>query len=244
MALQKFVATLDKENFDLLSRLMKMLHEISLKEEINQMSPNNLSIVFGPNLAREKAVQNDDPMAEISFAGGDVIETMIKEYRTIFSSFRRAAPPPTRTNSFIAGKIRVLGTNRVQATVSDSPISISSSRNSIFPSTKELESVNTKLSRKKSLMSQQKSLPSFANRSNIVINEPSPSESPETSASPSDSPRSHESSNSPASKSKRSGASRSKSKSRERKQRKRGLEKSSPSLLSSTSSVEGLNDSP
>ena len=87
--MQSFLEIIPRENYVVLKRLMKMLHVIACKQEINMMNSQNLGIVFGVNLARS----TEDQTATNITVGETLplFEIMIENYPKIFSGFKRAS---------------------------------------------------------------------------------------------------------------------------------------------------------
>lgn len=81
--LQKVLTMLPRANRIVLKYLVAFLHKVSLKREINKMSPANIAIVFCPNLLKP---MGDDIMVQMldTEYSSKLMVLFITEYEQIF----------------------------------------------------------------------------------------------------------------------------------------------------------------
>jgi len=79
-----------KENYVLLCRLCRFLLSVSQHKDVNKMSPDNLAIVFAPNLLRPKEDMASQSILSEMPIGIAVINSFITDFADIFDE--SAAP--------------------------------------------------------------------------------------------------------------------------------------------------------
>lgn len=75
---------LPKLNHSMLYELFVYLHEVSLDQELNMMSPNNLAIVMAPNLLKPKPDASAMTILTMTSHANAVVETIIESVDDIF----------------------------------------------------------------------------------------------------------------------------------------------------------------
>jgi len=83
--LRELLSRLPKVNFALLTYLMRFLKEVSKNSDVNKMTPDNIAIVFAPNLLRAKVETTTSMMVEMPISIG-LIASFITCFDEIFGT--------------------------------------------------------------------------------------------------------------------------------------------------------------
>jgi len=81
--LRELMTKLPKVNLALLTYLMRFLKEVSKNSDVNKMTPDNIAIVFAPNLLRPKLETTTSMMVEMPISIG-LIASFISHFDEIF----------------------------------------------------------------------------------------------------------------------------------------------------------------
>ncbi|KAL2092186.1 hypothetical protein ACEWY4_011984 [Coilia grayii] len=123
--LEKQIALLPRNNYNLLSYICRFLHEIGQNSKVNKMSVENLATVIGVNVFKpqmEDAISMMKGTPQIQ----KVMTVMIRHHELLFPPSKDASPspPPARTKSKKASGPRFVGWESAEAdtsSLSESP---------------------------------------------------------------------------------------------------------------------------
>ncbi|KAL9653353.1 hypothetical protein ABK040_001989 [Willaertia magna] len=84
--IKKVIKFLPPTNFEILKKLCLFLNKIAENQKVNKMSPQNLAIVFAPNLLKSNLPQTQMEMLNDSKLSNHLMTTLIESAREVFLS--------------------------------------------------------------------------------------------------------------------------------------------------------------